>query len=164
MKKITSIILVLVMCLSFAIPALAKETSVVEIIVESEEEMLEFIDSPQYDRNKVYSFIILDGIAMRSLCPNCHGNNYKGGTEITLGNTILKQCPHNGLVADWLEPFKYYVVAKCSDCGYKDRMPNPYEIRYRVSCYSGTIYWAKDGQTMQGGYEIHECKSTWNLP
>ena len=48
--------------------------------MESEDEILEFINSPQYDPNELYSFIMLDPYSARSLCPNCGSNAYVGGT------------------------------------------------------------------------------------
>jgi len=70
-KKIISLVLVLVLCLFLAVPSLASERDRVKIGVDSEEEILEFLNSPQYDPQNHYTFSYADPNSINIVCPQC---------------------------------------------------------------------------------------------
>ena len=162
-KKIISLIFVLAMCLFLATPAMATEPNRVEIIVESEDEIIEFINSPQYNPNNLYTFTYTYPSKMRILCPNCGYNTYRGATEDVEYDIFVRNCPmmSTTLASDIGTVYKIYTYSYCITCGYETT--HTYAgTKYLIDCYMGFQFWAKDGQTMAGGYDIHECKSSWN--
>ena len=78
---------------------------------------------------------------------------------------MFKACPTgNSIGSDELTRYLTYTYSECWTCGYR----TPYywqETKWRVDCHllelTGYFYWAKPGQTIQQGYDVHECYSSW---
>ncbi len=168
MKKITSLILVLVMCLSLCTPAFAAERARIEIIVENEAEIVEFVHSPEYDPDNHYSFIILNQRQLRALCPSCRNNSYRGWTEYRDTHIHPRMCPSSPDFAnDICSEYDVYTYSKCDYCGYQTSAVflNRYWI---VACHvevwdGGGTYIARPGQSWRQGYDLHEDPVYMNL-
>lgn len=161
-KKLMSWALSLMMCMSFAIPAMATEPERIEIVVNSEEDILEFYNSPQYVPNELYSFIMENPKAVRALCPNCGNNTYTGKTK-TENISIQKfYCITTPTYEDTdrVDVMGVYAYTSCSRCGEIAGQAYPSEIYYMVDCINGTTFRAKDGYTAPP-YDIHCVKSNW---
>ena len=169
MKKITSLILVLVMSLSLCIPAFAAERARIEIIVENEAKIVEFLHSPEYNPDNLYSFIILNQRQSRALCPSCRNNSYRDWTEhreMDIHQRMCPSSPHSG-TADNCTEFDVYTYSECDYCGYQTSAVflNRYWV---VECYvegwdGAMTYIARPGQSWRQGYDFHEDPTYMNL-
>ncbi len=168
MKKITCLLIALVMCLNLSISAFAAERERIEITVENESKIVEFLHSPEYDPNNLYSFIIQNQIQPRALCPSCGYNNYRGVTEHREMDIHIRACPSSpDLTDDICTEFDVYTYSKCDYCGYKTSATflNRYWV---VECHvetwdGGGTYIARPGQSWQQGYDFHEDPTYMNL-
>ena len=159
-KKIKCLIAVLVMGLSLCITAFAEEPSRIEIIVEGEADIVDFIHSTEYDPDNSYSFIIKSKIQVRILCPGCGKNGYRGITEHRDSHIHPRPCPAPDLEGDMCYDYNVYTYSKCDYCGYRTSCVflNRYWI---VECHTempdgwGTFI-ARPGQSYQNGYDFHE--------
>lgn len=163
-KKLISLALALMVCLSLAISAMAANPTRVEITVESEDSILEFYNSLQFDPNESYSFTYPAEIQPRILCPDCGYNTYKGYVREDEGNVLLRECPtESAMESDILVEMITYSYSFCTTCDYKTK--EYYQgTKYKVTCsLSPAGFWARPGQTIKQGYDVHECYSSWGL-
>lgn len=159
-KKLISLALALGMCLSLTLSATAAEKGRVHITVENEDQILDFYNSPEYDPNMRYSFTYPNPRQPRIRCPKCGYNTYKGYIDDKDGNVDYKTCPQGSMQGDHVIEVKTYSYSYCETCDYNT--PKYYQgTKYQVLCNYGLTFWARPGQTVQQGYDWHECFSTW---
>lgn len=161
MKKITYLLMALVMCLSLCIPAFAAERARIEIIVENEAQIEEFLNSPEFDLDNLYSFIIPNQRQARILCPRCGRNSYRGMTEHREEDIHMRMCPSSpDTQNDRCVEFDVYSYSECDNCGYITSAV--FNNRYwKVYCHvktwdGGNTYIARPGQSYRDGYDLHE--------
>ena len=167
-KKMMSLALAVVMCVSLCVPAFAAERTRIEINVENEAEIAEFFHSPEYDPDNLYSFIIPNQIQLRMLCPSCGNNSYRGVTEHREMDIHPRMCPASPDTSnDLCTEFHVYTYSKCDQCGYKTSAVflNKYWV---VECHievwdGGGTYIARPGQSYRNGYDLHEDPDYMNL-
>lgn len=119
-EKVSCLLMALGMCLNLCIPAFAAERARIEIIVENEAEIAEFLNSQEYDPDNLYSFIIPDQRQLRMLCPSCGSNSYRGVTEHREMDIHPRMCPSSpDTQNDVCTEFDVYTYSKCDYFGYK---------------------------------------------
>ncbi|WP_312281863.1 hypothetical protein [Oscillibacter sp.] len=160
-KKMMSLALAVMMCVSLCVPAFAAERTRIEINVENEAEIAEFFHSPEYDPDNLYSFIIPNQIQLRMLCPRCGSNSYRGMTERREGPPIMIMCPASpDLSSDKSIKFEVYTYSECDQCGYKTSsvfLNKYWEIECHLEYWDGAGTWkARPGQSYRNGYDLHE--------
>ncbi len=158
-----SFVLGLVLFLSLTVVSVVADPDMIYIDVNSENEMMEFYNSTQFNPNLRYTITYPNPRQPRILCPMCGYNTYKGYIQNVEGHVYIKTCPTMAaLEGDILVEVKTYTYSACITCGYQTS--KYYQgTKYRVSCNFGPSYWARPGQTVAAGYDWHECFSTWGF-
>lgn len=167
MKRFICFLMTLVMCMALSISSFATEREREVIEISNEEEIMEFINSPEYDPCKLYSFVQDNPCAARSLCPSCGGNSYKGKTITENISVKFRGCAYgpsapDDPLRDIVSVWGKYACAKCDKCLYITGLPYPSETYYTISCVTRTglpDFVAKDGNTAPP-CDVHEVKDT----
>lgn len=170
MKRAICLMLTLAICMALSTSAFATKCEREVIEVSSEEEIMEFINSPEFDPYKLYSFVQDNPRAARSLCPNCGGNSYNG--KVITENISVQLCEcaygppaHNDSGRDIVTVWGKYACAKCDKCLYISGLPYPSEIYYTINCVCCAgmpDFVAKDGNKAPP-CDVHEVKSSWSI-
>lgn len=160
-KRISCLIVILAVSLNLCITAFAEERTRIEVIIENETDIIEFLHSGEYDPDSSYSFIIENNIQARILCPKCRNDGYKGYTRHKDGPPRPRGCPDApDTSADMCDEYYIYTYSFCDYCGYKT--PEYYQSTYWiVTCHyelpdGWGVYIAKPGQSINDGYNPHE--------
>ena len=169
-KKFLSFLFALCMSFTLCIPVFASESENLEIEVNDEQDILEFIFSDKFDPHVAYRFVYPDSTVMtRALCSRC-------GYSTLVGKTVAKydachpssqgmsvQCPEFPTAPDAFYVMLVYVYQYCNTCGYKG--PETFsESKYYIDCsFSETSYIATNYKTQNRIGGIHEWKDTWSL-
>ena len=165
-KKIISMMLALALSIMAVPMVMAVEPERVVIELESREDITEFRNSPEFDPNTLYRFITPNNMMQRALCPNCGKAQWTGSNYVDENvYRCAQECPYNSFTTDPIAVMRFYYLEKCRSCGYEVVHDEYY---FKIYCNAADWtpdYEAWDGQTPEGGYDIHECKSTWwNVP
>lgn len=169
MKKIFSMVIALVMLLSFPAVVFAAskdERKLIEIHVENQDQIMEFYNSSKYNPDYRYSFIYLNPVQPRTLCPKCGNNTYKGYTEDLEWGIDPMPCPNpSPVTSDMVTNYHHNVWSACDTCGYKTSKTFQGIQLLRIECYVESwdlvVYWAKPGNSLAAGDDVHELMSTW---
>lgn len=169
MKKVISMVLSVAIIFSMTVTAFATDQRQrVEIIIESEADIVEFFHSPEFDPDILYSFVMTNQNQARILCPSCGQNSYRGKTIHDEMAIYLRMCPSApDLANDTCTEFHVYTYSACDYCGYRTSrvFVNKYWL---VECHMempdgwGTFI-ARPGQSCQNGYDLHEDPDYMNL-
>lgn len=169
-KRFLSLLLSLCMSFTFSAPVFAMESESVEIAVNDEQDILEFIFSDEFDPSLVYSFVYPDSpISARILCPECGYNTLVGKTverydlchPSSQGMTV--QCPDFPTAPDAFYVMLVYAYTYCNTCGYKGA-EGFYESKYYIFCtLTEESYVATNFKTDNRLGCTHEWKDTWSL-
>lgn len=131
------------------------------ITVKSEDDIIVFFQSEEYNPNVRYIFVCSSQEPTKILCPKCKHNNYRGVSETREMDIHLRMCPNSpDLQSDVCVEFHKYVYSFCDYCGYKTPTVLGYKY-WMVQCHVelpgdlGT-YFARPGQRYQDGYDFHE--------
>ncbi len=169
-KKFLSLLLVLCMSFTLCVPVFASESEGLEIQVNDEQDILEFIFSNEFNPHAAYRFVYPDSTVMsRALCSNCGYSTLVGKLAekydlchpSSQGKSV--QCPEHPLASDTFWVMLVYVYQYCNTCGYKG--PETFsESKYYIDCgYKETSFIATNYKTQNRLGDIHEWKDTWSL-
>lgn len=172
-KRIISLILILALCMSYTlcIPVFASEPESLEIEVNDEQDILEFLFSDEFDPHVAYRFVYPDSLVMaRITCPKCRYNSLVGKTVEKYdlchpsSQGLSVQCPEFLFATDVFNVMLVYVYQYCNTCGYKSTETFS-ESKYYIGClYHEESYIATDYKTQhRTGNDPHEWKDTWSL-
>lgn len=165
LKKVIAMLLMSIMVLSGTVISFAEKsvsfTNVETIYIESEEDIREFMKTEEYDLNTKYTFIVENGKQQRRYCYNCGGPNMTSAIHYEETNVKWFACRYGaGMGSDTVAFFDILDVDSCRDCGLENIVE--LGIQAEVSCSTSfRDFLAEEGNTMSGGYDIHECLSTY---
>ena len=166
MKKITSIILALVVIISspLVVSAHSDEANeyIGEIVVEVESEE-EFLNYPCISGYR-YTFIIPNQRNPRTICYNC-GKPYLGLATLREQSTSFTvRCPYNGLSPDIFMTWNNYSVERCTYC-HMQNIVGTLPDTYTSWCHDyDEDYEVRKEWTQEAGYDLHKCYDYWMNP
>ncbi len=170
MKKITAFLVCVLLSISVSTSfAVNSAPERVTLEVDTIEDVKAFYNSPEYDSNKQYSFLLKYPITnsfssqlMRAGCPNCGGAGWTGsGYRVDERDVIPEGCPsYPGLAVDLVVVFRYTYVERCRLCGFE----RPHDEHYFVvTCQYTEAFFpdfeAWNGQSYLDGYDMHADKT-----
>lgn len=169
-KRILCALFALCMSLTLCVSVFASEPESVEIAVNNEQDVLEFIFSDEFDPTVDYTFVYPDTAVMtRALCSRCGYNSLVGKTverydlchPSSQGMTV--QCPDFPTAPDSFYVMLTKVYQYCNTCGYKGAETFS-ESKYYIGCsFTSTSYVATNYKTRNRLGGPHEWKDTWSL-
>lgn len=161
-KKLLSLLFAVLMCLLVCVPALAEGTNHVEIMVNSEADIITFLSSP-YDTDKTYTFVYNNPIAMHILCPYCGYNTYRGSVreDFKSGDPDSEgrvyDCPNNySFSGDVVNEMLVTKTNYCTTCGYEQSTVSD---KYYITCPFEGSFIATERRT---GGDMHEWLDWWD--
>lgn len=167
-KRILSLLLVLCISFTFCIPSFALESEGLEVEVNDEQDILEFLFSDEFNPQMIYRFVYPDSpVKARILCSKCGYNTLVGKTierydlchPSSQGMTV--QCYYFPTAPDVLYVMLVYVYQYCNTCGYKSS-ETFVESKYYIYCsFADEQYIATDNKA--AARDPHEWKSTWSM-
>lgn len=161
MKKLLSLILVFVMIFSIDTVGYASDNKEeITIVVNNEDEILDFYNSEEYDPNHSYAFLIENTKSTRAICYMCGRPNMGTAKKAypAKGQTI--GCPENQFAPDVFETHEVWEIERCTACAFENQI-KLVSYRYYAYCYFGGTWEAKASYTLEGGYNPHQCLSYW---
>lgn len=169
-KKFLSLLLALCMSFVLCVPAFALETEWVEIKVNSEQDILDFFSSDEFDSHAAYRFVYPDSpIVTRALCPKCGYNTLVGKTvekydechPRSQGQSV--HCLDSIVAMDFFRVMLVYAYQYCNTCGYKSS-DTFVESKFYIDCTAQeTSFVATDYKTAhpEASRDWHEWKTSW---
>lgn len=168
LKKLMSAMICTMMVLSVTVVSFANDgesatfTSEATIYIECENDIIEFINSEEYDVNTKYTFRMELEDSQRRYCYVCGGPNMTSYVDEDQTDYRIFACRYPaGMGQDRVTFFDIYYVESCRDCG----MEESEYLRAEANVYcsaSARDFLAEEGNTMEDGYDIHECLSTYS--
>lgn len=170
MKKFLSLFLAACMSLTLSVPAFARESEYVEIKVNSEQDISEFLSSNEFDSHVTYMFVYPDSPVMtRARCSKCGYNTLVGKTvecldechDSSQGQNVT--CLDSLMAPDILTVMLVYVYQYCNTCGYTSSKTFVESKFYIICAAHGTTYVATDYKTQHrdAARDWHEWKDKW---
>ncbi|MCL2580295.1 MAG: hypothetical protein FWE32_09765 [Oscillospiraceae bacterium] len=159
-RRVTAVFLALVFVVAMAVPVAATPVDEVFIVVNSEEEMLNYRFDPNLNEVLVLS---IDTPQSRSMnwCSNCNQRGLGLVMERRQSGVTVRGCPMIGLASDRKFHHTNTEVMRCTMCGW--RQAGRTFIDYVAECHDNTSRtWAVvPGRTTDHGVDIHACWRFW---
>ena len=169
-KRFLCLFFVFCMSLTLCVPVFALGPESVEIAVNNEQDILEFIFSDEFDSDVAYTFVYPDApVKTRALCSNCGYNTLVGKTverydlchPDSQGATL--HCPDFYFAPCAFNAMLTYVYQYCNTCGYKSQETFS-ESKYYIDCtFKKMRFIATDYKTRNRIGDSHEWKDTWSF-
>lgn len=166
MKKFLAVLLATTLCLALNINSYAygntdfndeTSNSVQEIIISSEDEILDFLNSENYMSGIRYSFYMENPISTRAICYMCGKPGLGLGSVTEDWSITLIPCPANEWESDRLNEFRIFQVERCTTCGHELKIKQT-GTKWAVECESEDRWYdIIPGATMEDGYDPHQC-------
>lgn len=169
MKKIISMLMVMMMSLLLPIQVLAvemelpdSEKPVIVVEVDSEEEFLNYPQDPNYK----YIFILPWKVQPRAACSNCGSSNTE---RINVREQIYARsgpCPISmgGLKPDVLSTYSNTLVDRCKNCNHNTVVQQLADT-YTAQCTSnGNVYEVRKEWSIETGHDLHQIYDYWENP
>lgn len=159
------------MSLLLCVSVFASEPKSVEIAVNDEQDIVDFMRSDKFDPDVAYTFVYPDAPVMtRALCSKCGYNSLVGKTieeydychESSQGMGVT--CLDMPNVLDYFYVLLTKAYQYCNTCGYTG--PKTFsESKYYIRCAyrDDTVYVATNYKTRNRLGDPYEWKDTWSL-
>ena len=127
--------------------------------LEQEQDVLDFMNSEEYDYQKAYGFCYDDAPSFtKAVCYMCGAPTLGTRTaEEQIGGRTITYPYSAGLGPDVLSTFAVNQYERCTACGYRVLI-GQIGTKYYVYCTTTEETWeASPNYTLEGGYDSHQC-------